>query len=385
MYSPFFVVGTLISTCLDVLLRDDSEPESTNHSLTRTRPTPHPSIDQAIEALQSSKPDVAETLCREHLTLHPASVEHLRLLGLALMQQQRFGEAETPLKIAIELAPDFAPLAEDLGSALAQQRKFAEAIPLFEQAVRQDPKLTSAHKKLRQALAAVGRGEKLQPKIRINTGASIRQETISKDHHCVIVDDFLQNPHELVDFAAHHAVEFTIAKSYYPGLFVDVNDDAMTDIYRFIRFQMTKHFPFLRGNLKLSSFLSMVTFRPDELSAVQRMCHTDPAPDPSRRPYAALLYLFENEELGGTSFFNYSEKYELLKEVEAIAREEPDKALEFLLENFPTFRKDASYMTESNEIAELLCTIPCALQSHDFLFGTDSTQRRDHSTGAAIK
>lgn len=127
--------------------------------MTRTRLTPDPSIRQVIEALRSSKPDVAETLCREHLNLHPASVEHLRLLGHALMQQRRFGEAETQLKIAIGLAPDFPPLSEDLGSALAQQRKFEEAIPFFEQAVWQGPELANAQKKLGQALAAVGRGE----------------------------------------------------------------------------------------------------------------------------------------------------------------------------------------------------------------------------------
>ena len=126
--------------------------------MSHTRLTPHPSISQAIEALRSSKPEVAETLCSDHLNLHPESVEHLRLLGHALMQQQRFDEAETQLKIAIELAPDFPPLSEDLGSALAQQRKYEEAIPLFEQAVRLDPGLTNAHKKLGQALATVGRG-----------------------------------------------------------------------------------------------------------------------------------------------------------------------------------------------------------------------------------
>jgi len=59
--------------------------------MTRTRQTQHPSIRQAREALHSSKPEVAETLCREHLNLHPVSVEHLRLLGHALMQQRRFG------------------------------------------------------------------------------------------------------------------------------------------------------------------------------------------------------------------------------------------------------------------------------------------------------
>jgi tetratricopeptide (TPR) repeat protein len=116
-------------------------------------------FEQALEALKAGKPDVAETVCREHLDLHPASVEHLRLLGHALMQQRRFGEAEEQLKIAIDLAPNFSRLAEDLGSALAQQRKFDEAIPLFEQAVRQDPEVATAHKKLGQALAAVGRGK----------------------------------------------------------------------------------------------------------------------------------------------------------------------------------------------------------------------------------
>ena len=207
------------------------------------------------------------------------------------------------------------------------------------------------------------------PRIWINTDASIRREAISEDHHCVIVDDFLQNPRELIEFAANNAVQFSTAKSHYPGLFTDVNDDAMTDIYRFIRSKMTKHFPFLRGDLKMSTFLSMVTLRPDELSTLQRMCHTDPAPDSGRTPYAALLYLFENEELGGTGFFNYWRKHQLLKKVENIALEDPDKAEEFLLENFPTFRKRAKYMTESNEIAELLCTIPARFNRMIFYSG----------------
>ncbi len=127
--------------------------------MTRTRLSPHPDFRQAVEALKSGKPDVAETLCRKHLKLYPESVEHLRLLGQTLMQQQRFGEAETQLRIAIELAPGFPPLLEDLGSALIRQQKFEEAIPLLEQAVHSDPGLTNALKKLGQALAAVGRGK----------------------------------------------------------------------------------------------------------------------------------------------------------------------------------------------------------------------------------
>ena len=209
----------------------------------------------------------------------------------------------------------------------------------------------------------------MQPRIDINSSAEIRREAISRDQHCVIVDDFLLNPHELVDFAAGNADEFSKAKSFYPGMYMDVDDDAVRDIYRFIRLQMTKHFPFLRGNLKFATFLSMVTLRPDELSPVQRICHIDPTPDQHRTTYAALLYLFENSELGGTGFFRYSKRYELMKEVEAMEREDPDKAREYLLENFPTFRKPARYMTESNEIAELLRTIPARFNRLIFYSG----------------
>ncbi len=68
--------------------------------------------------------------------------------------------------------------------------------------------------------------------IRINTDATIRREAISEDHDCVIIDDFLQDPHEIVEFAAHHAGEFSIPEQRgYPVLLFDVNEDAMTDIY----------------------------------------------------------------------------------------------------------------------------------------------------------
>ena len=56
------------------------------------------------------------------------------------------------------LRPDFAPLHEDLGGILAMQRRFEEAVASFRTALRLDPNLPLAHKKLGQALAALGRG-----------------------------------------------------------------------------------------------------------------------------------------------------------------------------------------------------------------------------------
>ncbi len=204
---------------------------------------------------------------------------------------------------------------------------------------------------------------------RINTDAEIRREKITEDHDCVIVDDFLQDPHEIVDFAADHAGEFSMPEQLgYPGLLLDLEDDAMTDIYRFIRSKMTRHFPFLRGRINLWTYMSMVTMRPDELSTRQRFCHTDPNPSPDRTVYAALLYLFQNEGLGGTSFYRWNNP-KLMQKAMAIQREDPDKGLAFLQENFATYREPARYMTESNEIAERLCTIPARFNRLIFYWG----------------
>ncbi len=192
--------------------------------------------------------------------------------------------------------------------------------------------------------------------IRINPQLNIRREAISEDQYCVIVDDFLQDPHGLVDFAAEHASEFSVPDSSYPGQQFVVNKDAMKDIYRFIRFHMTKHFPFLKGSMNLYTNLSMATTHPSKLSNMQRICHTD-VPSPGRMIYAGLVYLFENEDLGGTDFYRYHD-VELVKKAVAMQREGPDKGLTFLQEHFPTYRKPARYMTESNEIAELICSFP---------------------------
>lgn len=204
--------------------------------------------------------------------------------------------------------------------------------------------------------------------IQINTDAIIRRESISDDQHCVVVDDFLQRPHELVEFAALHAGEFSWQTSSYPGPLFRVDADAMTEIYQFIRTRMSKHFPFFRGDLDYWTYLSIVTVRPDQLSYLQRICHTDPERSPGRAPYAAVIYLFDNETLGGTSFYRWKE-IELVREAETIGLEDPDSALEFLQKHFPTFGKPPCYMTASNEIAELFCTIPARFNRLIFYSG----------------
>lgn len=204
--------------------------------------------------------------------------------------------------------------------------------------------------------------------IQVNPHATVRRESIIGNHDCLIVDDFLLDPKKLVDFAAGHAGEFKRVESSYPGPLFRIDAAAMADIYRFIRFRMSKQFPFFKSGLDFWSYLSIVTVQPDDLSYLQRICHTDPERNPERAPYAALIYLFENEDLGGTGFYRWKE-LDIVKQAEALGREDPNKALALLQEHFPTYRSPSRYMTGSNEIAELLISIPARFNRMIFYSG----------------
>ena len=136
-----------------------------------------------------------------------------------------------------------------------------------------------------------------------------------------------------------------------------VNDDAMKDIFRFVRSTMSKHYSFMRARIGIRSLLSMVTLQPAELALMQRICHIDPNPDPGRGKYAALVYLFNDERLGGTSFYRWRDE-ELVWQARESLRNDAAEGEEFLRRHFKTFREPPRYMTESNEIAELLFTVP---------------------------
>lgn len=116
------------------------------------------SLKAAVSALQAARPLRTEEICRDFLDMHPGSAEHLRLLGHALMKQNRLQEAEEQIRFALELRPNYPQLHEDLGSVLGLQGRVEESIPCLEKAIELEPTLPLAHKKLGRALAAVGRG-----------------------------------------------------------------------------------------------------------------------------------------------------------------------------------------------------------------------------------
>jgi tetratricopeptide (TPR) repeat protein len=124
------------------------------------------SIKRALDFIQRSRPLRAEETCRDYLIDHPGCADHMRLLSLALMKQNRATEAEQQLRFALDLDPAFPQLHEDLGSVLAMQSKFEEAIPAFEKAMQLQPTLPAVERKLGQALLAVGRNEEAEELLR---------------------------------------------------------------------------------------------------------------------------------------------------------------------------------------------------------------------------
>jgi len=206
------------------------------------------------------------------------------------------------------------------------------------------------------------------PRIEVNPDPLIRLEQVTDDHSCVVVDDFLKDPDEIVEYCCEHASDFEIPERSYPGPLLALNDHTMSEITRFIRASMSKPFSFLRGGVTTSTFLSMATLQPDQLSNLQRLCHTDPRRRADRRNFAGLVYLFEDERLGGTGFYRWKER-EQIEAATALDLEDPSKALTFLQERFPTYNQPPCYMTKSNEIAELLQTIPARFNRLIFYSG----------------
>jgi hypothetical protein len=195
------------------------------------------------------------------------------------------------------------------------------------------------------------------PLVRLNPRAELRREQITATDFCVIVDDFLAEPHALVEYACSHPSEFAHPNIGYPGVQIRVNDDAMAEIYRFVRSKMSKEYSFMRGRIGIRSLLSLVTTPPERLSFMQRICHVDPNADAGRAKYAALIYLFGDERLGGTSFYRWRNEALVWQGVNLLRRDAA-QGEELMKRHFETLRGPPQYMTASNDVAELVYTVP---------------------------
>ena len=204
--------------------------------------------------------------------------------------------------------------------------------------------------------------------IAINPDPDIRVLEIDDDNRCVVVDDFLADPAALITFAVSRAADFELQAVGYPGVLYDVEDAAMQPMRRFMRSRLSPLFGFFKGDIRMATYLSMATRQPGELAPLQRLCHSDPRPEPERRNFAALVYLFDEPRLGGTGFYRWTRR-ELIEQATARELAAPGSSLPLLQEHLPMYRDEPCYMQGSNDAAELLLEIPARFNRLVFYSG----------------
>jgi hypothetical protein len=120
----------------------------------------------------------------------------------------------------------------------------------------------------------------------------------------VIVDNVLQAPAAMIDFAARE-VDFESAwtpAGGYPGVRASAPIGYVSNLVRALSPMIEEVFAL--GSSKpgrVDCYLSMVTMAPHELKPLQRIPHIDTV-DPLR---IAVLHYFCDEQFGGTAFFRH--------------------------------------------------------------------------------
>lgn len=204
--------------------------------------------------------------------------------------------------------------------------------------------------------------------LRLNPGLEIQLVEVTGGQIAAVIDDFLLNPGDAVDFACSNSVRFEAQERAYPGLVLPIGGESLGEVYRFIQREMSRIFAFCRGGMNIHTQFSLTTLQPAEFTWIQRLCHSDPRLAPGRANYAALLYLFDNPELGGTGFYRWKNP-EFWQKMTAMQREDPTAGLDILEERFRMFRDPPCYMTKTNEAAELLDRVPARFNRLVFYSG----------------
>lgn len=138
----------------------------------------------------------------------------------------------------------------------------------------------------------------------LNPRPRVTMVPIFDDHQCVIVDNFMVDPIELINYATTNQAHFKEdPRNAYPGPELPLGG-AIADRLRDAFLQYARVPLQARRVNKMMCRLSLVTRGPDEVVPAQRLPHRDVDGLPDGEGAAAMvLYLFEDERFGGTSFF----------------------------------------------------------------------------------
>lgn len=115
-------------------------------------------FDEASAALRCGAYASAETTLLAAIINYPNDPNLLRLLGISLIKQKCYAEAEERLTHVVRLMPQHAGAYEDLADAQMSQGKLEEAVRSLRSCIKQDPGAERAQQRLGELLSIMGRG-----------------------------------------------------------------------------------------------------------------------------------------------------------------------------------------------------------------------------------
>jgi hypothetical protein len=191
-----------------------------------------------------------------------------------------------------------------------------------------------------------------------NPRPTIRHVPITAHHTCVVIDDFLLDPHTLVAHAVAQRAQFAIdPDNFYPGAELDLGRGFAGLLEQFVMLHIRKALG-ARRMLHTSSRLALATLEPGALHGLQRICHRDAVTLPGGEGVgASVAYLFDAPDMGGTSFY--------------VARQSADDTAAYLraVAN-GSQTPEPAYMTASSPWFEQVATVPAAFNRAIFYDGT---------------
>jgi Family of unknown function (DUF6445) len=190
-----------------------------------------------------------------------------------------------------------------------------------------------------------------------------------------VIDDFCYDPNALVQLAVKNLAQFRLAsdaqKVGYPGIEWIVPPEVHQRLTEFFMLHI-RRLTQSRREIYSVSRLSMVTLLPEHLHPAQTICHCDVARQSGGLMTASVLYLFDDQTLGGTSFYQPRKSPE---ETQQILRDSIVMPAEQFFKSYGIAR---SYLLDTNEWFEKIGTVAAkknriAFYSGDIFHSADIT------------
>lgn len=142
------------------------------------------------------------------------------------------------------------------------------------------------------------------PNTFFNPDLHVRTEPLANGQCCYVIDDVLAEPERLLALASEQRMAFkAVDFSAYPGRYLLLPSALNAAIEALFQQRMRPLFD-ARRLMSMHARLAMATLPPEALRPAQWICHSDHfGLENWQSIQASVLYLFDDEALGGTGFY----------------------------------------------------------------------------------